>query len=415
MESLSDKLKSLGVQIGASNLPEPKPKTKNYPVEEIVNGQEVNNPFGSTFLVRSDYPLDYNHGSIVLSANHNLTIIGEWGKSNILEQIDPQSIVFLDTETSGLAGGTGTFAFLVGMGFRTESGFSVMQLFMRDPSLEQALLAELTRIIDPFKAVVTFNGKSFDIPLLNTRHILNSITSPFHALDHIDLLPLARRLWRNRLPSRALGYLETQILNVTRTQEEVPGWLVPQIYFDYLRSGDARSLAGVFYHNAMDILSLAALFNYVAVLLNNPLDMADLDSLDIIAIARLYEELGHIENAINYYELGLQQGLPREFFLQTLLRFALLYRRQGQWEAAINLWQKAAEYEQIEACIELAKYYEHQARNYPQAAFWVQCALKSLENATITQSERRNLQNELEHRNYRLVKKRDLSDDKNEA
>jgi uncharacterized protein YprB with RNaseH-like and TPR domain len=415
MESLSDKLKSMGVQVGTNNLPASKPRTKSYPIDEVVQGQEVTNPFGNSFLVRSDYPIDYSQGSVILSANHNLSIIGQWGKSNILDQIDPYSIVFLDTETSGLAGGTGTFAFLIGLGFRTEQGFSVVQLFMRDPGQEPALLAELTRIIDPFEAVVTFNGKSFDIPLLNTRHVLNSISTPFQSIDHIDLLPLARRLWRNRLPSRALGDLETYILNVGRTQDEVPGWLVPQIYFDYLRTGDARPLAGVFYHNAMDILSLAALFNYVAVLLNNPLEITDLDSLDIVAIARLYEELGHIENAIIFYELGLQQGLPREHFLQTLQRFALLYRRRGEWESAIQLWQKAAEYEQIDACIELAKYYEHHQRDYLQASYWVQIALTTLENVRLTSSERKHVLHELEHRKYRLVKKQDPSIGQNGA
>jgi uncharacterized protein len=149
--------------------------------------------------------------------------------------------------------------------------FRLIQLFMRDPGQEQALLASLARILAPFKVIVTFNGRGFDVPLMKARHVMNGIPHPFDNLEHIDLLPVARKLWRNRLPSRALKSLEVDILQLPRTAEEVPGYLIPEMYFDYLRSGDARPLSGIFYHNGMDILSLAALFNFVNDLLVDPL------------------------------------------------------------------------------------------------------------------------------------------------
>ncbi|MDR3574932.1 MAG: ribonuclease H-like domain-containing protein [Anaerolineaceae bacterium] len=404
MESFSDKLKSLGVHIGADHLrPVSKPPKSEFSIGEVLQGEEQLTPLGSAFVVKNDYPMGYSHGLCKLCDTPDLKLMAQWGKTIRLPEINPQKILFLDTETSGLAGGTGTFAFLIGLGFQTDDGFRLVQLFLREPGQEPALLAVLARIIAPFEAVVTFNGKSFDIPLLKTRHILNGIPSPFSEIEHLDMLPLARRIWRNRLPSRALGDLETAILEVARAQEEVPGWLVPQIYFDYLHTGDARPLAGVFYHNSMDILSLAGLFNYVADLLNNPLNN-DIDSLDMIAIARLYEELGYFEAAVNYYEHSLSQGMPEPFFVQTLQRFAMLYRRQGEWDAAVRLWEKAVEHQQISACIELAKYYEHQKKDNTEAIRWTKIGLDLVEkNRRLP--DRLGLLQDLERRLIRLNKK----------
>jgi uncharacterized protein len=404
MESFSDKLKSLGVHLGTDHLqPSSNPIKSGYPIEDVLKGEEEFTQLGSAFVVKNDYPLDYSHGLCRLSDTPDLRMIAQWGKTSRLPQINPQNILFLDTETSGLAGGTGTFAFLIGLGYQIADGFRLVQLFLREPGQEPALLAALARIIEPFEAVVTFNGKSFDIPLLKTRHILNGIPSPFSEIDHLDMLPLARRIWRNRLPSRALGDLETAILDVARAQEEVPGWLVPQIYFDYLRSGDARPLAGVFYHNSMDILSLAGLFNYVANLLNDPLEN-DIDSLDMVAIARLYEELGYFESAVTYYEHSLSQGMPEPFFIQTLQRFALLYRRRGEWDAAVRLWEKAVEHEQVSACIELAKYYEHQKKDNSEAIRWTKSGLNFVTNNKRFPDRQTTLQ-DLERRLTRLYKK----------
>jgi uncharacterized protein len=302
MESLSDKLKSLGVTVGAHNLPPPKPVKKGHPIESVVQGDFDCTPFGDTFVVTQDYAGDYQHGIMTLCSSVDPTILNECCRCNIVEDVGLDRYIFLDTETSGLSGGTGTYAFLIGLGYRTANGFRLVQLFMRDPGHETALLASLARFIDSFEVVVTFNGKLFDIPLLNARHIMNSYPSPFGEMQHVDLLPVARKLWRNRLPSRALKSLETDILNLPRTDEEVPGWLIPQLYFDYLRSGDARPLAGILYHNAMDILSLAALFNFVSDILMDPSDTRLLDSLDIAAIARIYEEMGRHEKAIALYE-----------------------------------------------------------------------------------------------------------------
>jgi uncharacterized protein len=407
MESLSDKLKSLGVKTGAQNLLTPKRQKDGYPIEVVVAGCNEETPFGPAWVVQQDYAIDYQHGCISLCAACQVGLLAEWCRCDGVQNSALNDYIFLDTETSGLAGGTGTYAFMIGLGFRTESGFRLMQLFMRDPSEESALLAILNRILAPFKVLVTFNGRGFDIPLMKARHVLNGIPQPFDSMQHIDLLPVARKLWRNRLPSRALKSLEVDILGLLRSSEEVPGYLIPEMYFEYLRSGDARPLNGIFYHNGMDILSLAALFNFINDLLADPLCSQAIDSLDLVAIARMHEELENVDLAVRLYERAIAQGLPRPFFIQTLERFAQLYRRRGNWEGALTLWKKSVlEYQQVEAGVELAKYYEHRLRDYGEAIHWTQAALELAQKIDKPPSVRRILSKELQHRLDRLARKK---------
>ncbi len=240
-----------------------------------------------------------------------------------------ETMVFLDTETSGLAGGTGTYAFMVGVG-RFEAGtFHVSQYFMRDPSEEAALLEALADYLAPAQALVTFNGKAFDAPLLATRYRLHACPVPFEECAHLDLLPLARRLWRDRLPSRALKYLEENVLMAPRTSEEVPGYEIPYLYFDYLRTADASPLQGVFYHNAMDIVALAALTGHVAAILHDPFAGGVQHGLDFVALGKLFEELGKWDLAARLYERGLEGDLPEADFWEAMRRLSRLQRRRG--------------------------------------------------------------------------------------
>jgi uncharacterized protein YprB with RNaseH-like and TPR domain len=413
MESLSDKLKSLGLPVDTGETSKRPPShddrqllADKIPIENVVQGYDLDTAFGTTFIAEQIFPDEYQQGKVAINTTVSPNILAQWAKIPELSTNGLSSVAFLDTETSGLSGGTGTFVFLVGIGFRIENGFKLIQIFMRDPGQESALLAAITRLLDPFDTIVTFNGRAFDIPLLNTRHVLNGFTSPFSDLYHIDLLPLARRLWRNRLPSRALSSLENEILGLQRAREEVPGWMIPGIYFDYLKTGNAHPLEGVFYHNAMDILSLAALFNYMADMLENPLENPILPGLDLVALAHLYEEMQDLETAILLYERGLDHGLPKGFFIQTLARFAQLYRRQGNWESAVNLWQRAAEQKHLEAYIELAKYYEHQQRKYDQAILWTGYALDLVTETELNPFTRSNLIADLQKRRDRLLKKK---------
>lgn len=379
MESLRDKLKSLGVQIGTENLIAPQKKAEKFPVESIIEGHDLENALGNTFIVEKEFSAGYQHGNCDLGKFPDYSILSQWAKSTLLTNSNYKKVIFLDAETSGLSGGTGTFAFMLGLGHFTDSGFKVYQLFLRDPCQEPAFLSALSEYLQQFSVIVSYNGKSFDVPLMKNRYILHSESIPFESMEHIDLLHLARRIWRNRLASRTLGNLETEILNYARSQEEVPGWIIPELYFNYLKSQDARPLAGVFYHNQIDILSLAALFNILAEMLTNPLDNSSHSSLDLIAIARLYEELGYFDKALDIYEFSIQQGLPENFLIDTYKRYAKIFKSRAEWGKAIQLWERAVELQDLESCIEIAKYYEHTACNIPQALFWTDLANHLLE------------------------------------
>ncbi|MCK4299807.1 MAG: ribonuclease H-like domain-containing protein, partial [Planctomycetes bacterium] len=315
------------------------------------------------------------------------------------------SLAFLDTETTGLAGGTGTYAFLVGVGRYDGQEFHLAQFFMRDPIEEPALLAALTEFLRPCQALVTFNGKGFDVPLLNARYITNGEQSPLVSLAHLDLLPLARRLWRPRLPSRALGYLEEHILGLIRAQEDVPGWVIPSLYFGYLRSGDARAMKSVFYHNAMDVLSLAALLSHVAGLLDDPLSGAVVHGLDLVAMGKMFENLGRLEKAAQLYERGLSHDLPEDMHWKTVRWLSFVQKRRGNLSAAVTLWREAVRSGQIYAHVELAKFYEHTQRDYGEAAQWTHAALALVNAPDFPRHECRRWLADLEHRLARLHRK----------
>ena len=404
MPTLSDKLKSLGVQVGAKNLPPPKPKHANS-IEKVLPGRIHATPLGETFIVEQTFTSDYRHGNATLALNASLQTIAEWANEPRLAQCDPHHLVFLDTETSGLAGGTGTLAFLIGLGRLSDDGLQLTQIFIRDPIEEPAALAALTEFLQPLDALVTFNGKSFDAPLLRNRYILNGYDVPFNDAAHLDLLPLARRLWRDRLESRALKSLEEHILGAARTEDEVPGWLIPQMYFDYLASGDARPMKSVLYHNAMDVIAMAALLNHITQMLNDPLHFALAHGIDLVAIGKLYEDLGRWDEAANLYARGLELDLSEESFRETTQRLARLQRRRGDLASAIELWHNATHTRQVYAFVELAKYYEHRTREYARAIEQTRAALAIVTSDDFPRDARKRWLKELEHRLKRLESK----------
>jgi tetratricopeptide (TPR) repeat protein len=213
---------------------------------------------------------------------------------------------------------------------------------MRDPAEEPALLEGLASFLAPCESLVTFNGKAFDAPLLSTRYRLHHIPIPYRDYSHLDLLPLARRLWRDRLESRALKHLEEHVLGMKRTSEEVPGYEIPWLYFDYLRSGDARPLAGVFYHNAMDVVAMAALLTHMNDMIETPYEGRVQHGLDFIALGKLLEDLGHADDAARLYERGLELGLGESDFGTAVRRLSSLQKRRGDIGQAVLLWRKAA-------------------------------------------------------------------------
>ena len=222
-----------------------------------------------------------------------------------INTINPETQVFIDTETTGLSGGTGTFPFLIGLGYFDISGFRTYQLLLENPIDELAQLNEFSRIISGFQGTVTFNGKSFDLPLLRTRYLINKLEYPLDTFMHIDLLHLSRRLWKARLVDRSLKELETQIIKYSRNSDEVPGWMIPQIYFDYLRSGDGLPLRSVAYHNEIDVVSMAALMLIIDDLLEKTQKSGKIESVDLYSMAVMYAQIGEIQKALTLFETSL--------------------------------------------------------------------------------------------------------------
>ncbi|HVM70138.1 MAG TPA: ribonuclease H-like domain-containing protein [Anaerolineales bacterium] len=424
--SLVDKLKSLGVKLGTEDLSKV-PPLPQFEIDKVVPGTYRHGLTGETFVAEQTFGSDYRHGRSAIRPEAPLDVLAAWAREPRFLELPLESYAFLDTETSGLAGGTGTYAFLVGVGrfvpsdFPSESSiqpvtqmdvkedrpwtFRLEQFFMRDPAEEAAMLERLAEFLAPTQALVTFNGKTFDAPLLTTRYSLHNIPLPFKDYAHLDLLPLARRLWRDRLPSRALKYLEENVLSAPRTVEEVPGYEIPYLYFDYLRSRDARPLKGVFYHNAMDVVAMAALLSHVSAILANPFSEAIEHGLDVVALAKLYEDLGQWDIAARLFERGLEMQLPEPDFWLAIQRLARLGKRRGDLETAVRMWETAAEQGHVYAHVELAKYYEHQRQNYAEALKWTRRAGELVSSLDIPRYMYNHWMEELKHREERLVEK----------
>ena len=402
--SLSDKLKSLGVNVGSVEIPVNKTRPS---IQDVLSGEFVATRRGEAFIHEEIYDSDYRHGWAPLETDAPLNLMAAWAKDSRLLEMSLESFIFLDTETSGLSGGTGTYAFLVGAGRfeQNASGrtFRLLQFFMRDPGEEAALLEALTDFLAPCEALVTYNGKAFDAPLLKTRYILHDIPIPFEDYAHVDLLHLARRLWRDRLPSRTLKYIEENVLGAPRTSEEVPGYEIPWLYFDYLRTGDVSEMKGIFYHNAMDIVALAAMFGLTVSMLHNPFDDELIQhGLDVIALAKLHEDLDQWDRAARLYERGLEMDLGEEDFWKAVHRLSVLQKKRGDLGSAVELWKQAAAQGHVYAYVELAKHYEHRERDYQQAQKWAAAAMEQVKSRELPAYIREHWQPQLEHRLKRL-------------
>ncbi len=404
MPGISDKLKALGVKLGGREIEPPREKGL-FPIELVLEGRIIDTIHGQTYLREQIYQIGHRHGSQRLELSPSLDRLGELTGNPNIASLDPTSILFLDTETSGLAGGTGTYVFLVGIGRFETDGFHLYQYFLRDPAEERAHLTAMLATLLDAGVLVTFNGKAFDAPLLNTRFILNDDPPPLNSTPHFDLLPLARRLWRDRLSSRRLGVVEEHILKVSRSGEDIPGWLIPTLYFDYLRGGDARPLSQVFYHNAMDILSLVALLNHVSAMVVNPHgDVVQL-GVEMVALGKIFEDQGRIEDAVLCYSKGLAAELPLGVRCEALHRWSVLEKRRNNLEVSIELWQEATKNNEIYAFEELAKVFEHRLKDIAQAIYWTESGLNLLLSLENDPFQRRYWEAQLQHRLERLRRK----------
>ena len=298
---------------------------------------------------------------------------------------NPERWLFLDTETTGLAGGTGTYAFLIGLAWWDAGGLQVEQLFLRDFSEEYSLLYELAARIAERPVLVTFNGKSFDWPLLESRFTMTRSIKVPQLSAHLDLLHPARALWKLRLGSVRLVELERHVLDAPHLgwhrEDEVISSLIPQLYFDYLRGGSPYPLAGVLKHNQMDLRGLAALYGKINSLLDEcESSLAETDSLDLFGLSRFLARRGETDRAHSVCSQARDAGLPAAFRSRATRELAFLAKRRGDAEAASCLWHELVNDPQdgIVACEQLAIHYERREKNYDRAIEFTQLAILKL-------------------------------------
>ncbi len=316
------------------------------------------------------------------------------------ECVDPKRILYLDTETTGL-GGSGTVAFLVGMGWLTEAGFEVHQFLMRDYPEEKFLLRHVSAGLQRFDVLCTFNGSTFDVPLLESRFLMNRMSRDALDLPHIDLLRLARRLWKLRLGRCNLGRLEEVILGRPRG-EDLPGSEVPQRYFTYLKTGRPELLDDVLEHNVQDIATLCVLLNHMARLYEHPEEIRF--SEDVYAMGRALEKGKHTENARRCYRLAR----PGKMGDSAGIALARSYRRGGDREEAARIWREmiASRRGGVTPYIELAKYEEHFRKDIPSALCLTEQAIALLAEPSVRGAGTvQEVKNELQYRYQRLKRK----------
>lgn len=316
------------------------------------------------YLMEKTYAIGDSYGSGTLSSPDEVEIMRHFGADG--------PTYFLDLETTGLAGGTGTYAFLCGLGSVQGDRFAVRQFFLEGPSREHRWLDAIAQAIPANATLVTYNGRCFDLPLLRTRHILSRTKPSWDRCPHIDILYHTRRLYRGRFDSCSLGSMERHVLGLTRAGIDIPGYLIPTIYVEYLRTRDAAPLCGVFYHNCLDIASLAAFYCHVSQILSG----TGGDGGELLKAGDIWAGSGHAGKANALWEAAAIHPGSRA---DAYARQALASKKNADYKTARNRFHGALEairagerpqgggaiyYEVLE---ELAKLEEHRFRNYRMA------------------------------------------------
>lgn len=389
MSGLRDKLNRLR---GASSPEAPAPKSvppAETPQPELPTGfgaigvELAKNEAGPFLLRRIAYPLPFRHGKHelgeLLTRAGSLQPIAE-RQNGVSVPVDPYRLLFLDTETTGLGVGTGNVPFMVGFGYYAGNAFIVEQAVIRHPGEERAMLTYLLERMKDKSHLVSYNGRTFDWPVLANRFILNGWRKSGQPPGHLDFLHPSRALWRKTLPSCRLSAVEEARLGVRR-EEDVPGSLAPTLYFQYLSDGNPEHLQGVYAHNEKDILTLASLSVHFGRLLDGEGDEeSSMESEELFRTAAWLEQHGLTEVAERLFERLTEREEAGEAGWR--LPLAARYKKAGRLERALPLWRKFADAAEeaaapaIEAHVELAMYYEHRDKQLLMALTYAEKALE---------------------------------------
>ena len=365
---------------------------------------------GRYFTAEQTYPRSHRQGIHLLedflaADSHALAKLC---REPAINGVDLSSALFLDTETTGLDTGGNTLVFLVGLGYFENEEFRVRQFFLYDPAGEAAMLHAISALVQRFSLLVTFNGKSFDVPMLGARywpHGQGHAQRFLVGMPHADLLYPARRLWKDRLRSVRLANLERTLLGVRRTGD-VAGAEIPDLYLRYLHDGAVDRLLPVFYHNAQDLLTLATLATYAASVYADPFDGRVQDGLDFLCVGRAYEAAGDVDNAIRAYDRALSLSLHPAAQLDACKRITPLYKRTARLNHAVALWEEMVTSERRHSILpyeELAKHCEHVLGDLQRAESLVIEALRLLPLDPCTRTSERDLEKRLRRIHAKLA------------
>ncbi|MCH1627333.1 ribonuclease H-like domain-containing protein [Ferdinandcohnia quinoae] len=325
---------------------------------------------GSFCFVRTvDYPLDYQHGIYPFSKLAN--VVDMWNSQGLNHPLSTNGhkmsdLFFFDTETTGLGGGAGNTIFLLGHARVQKDRIILKQHFLPNPGAEVALYQSFLSIVD-YKTLVTYNGKAFDWPQVKTRHTLIRDAIPkLPEFGHFDLYHASRRLWKNKLESVRLANVEKEILGIKRVGD-VPGFLAPILYFDYLDNQDPEGIFGILQHNEIDILSLISLYIHLSGII---LQSESNDNIsEQFEVAKWLDTLGETKKAESLYE---QVAEHNELdVMKAKLALAFLYKKQNKVDESIHLFHEIFEIgfegEKVISGIELSKHYEHRVKDFKKA------------------------------------------------
>jgi uncharacterized protein len=343
-----------------------------YPVETSC---------GSFLRRRIEYPAGHRHGHYCFADLEEAAPALAVMTGSQRAPISPDRILFIDTETTGLGVGAGNVPFMIGIGAYEQGAFWVEQLFIRHPGEEAAMLTYLSDKLQDYTAIVSYNGRTFDWPVIKNRFVMNRLPLMKEEPLHLDFLYPSRSLWKHTLESCRLSRVEEDRLGIVR-EHDVPGSLAPSLYFLYLAERNAEVLRGVFEHNERDIMTLATLAVHLARAASGLLETAGMEAEETYRLALWLEKLGRS----SYAKRVMDQLLERsdEELHRHFNELAAFYKKNGQWEAAITLWNRCVRFSMdqrvasMEPYIELAMYYEHKLKDIPTALEYAAEAMELL-------------------------------------
>ena len=348
-------------------------------LQELLPGEERENEHGRFYSVEAALKPSHWHGNQCVAdfLSVDMDALSVLAGNADLAAMNVRDGLYLDTETTGLSGGTGTVAFLIGLGWFEGSTFVTRQLFARDYPEERACLAYLRELAKDKGFIVSFNGKAFDVNLLSTRFIMNRLPDPLAGLPHLDLLHPTRRLLGHRLENSRLGTVEQHVLGLERG-DDIPGWEIPERYFRWLRHRHPRFMVDVFRHNHLDVVSLSALVRHLSEIVTGEGDRSQEREGDHLAAARLLiDRTRHQQGRSRLHELcdSCHPRVSREARRQLSLHL----KRDKDWKGAVTIWEEMLVADPADrfACEELAKWYEHRDKN-PEHALCLVCSTLEL-------------------------------------